>query len=371
MKLQYKNVILGVCLFNVFLFVSCSTNKNEKINVHNIQTTEIAIDSTCFSDVYDIEIIKLENNKDCLISRVKKMIVNSCGILIFDDSSLPQVFSFSHNGKYLGKIGRLGHAKHEYDHILDVCSNDKGDSIVFLQYGKLKIFDNKGQYVSTNSIDERYHWEKIQGNTTNGYVCASEYTNAENLLSVCDNSFNVIHNFIDSKNINVKHGSYVWNPIWCSHGKIVFCDFYFSSLYVTDTKTHNTSCYRINTGNIAPEAEIENGISNYDTFMDIAYDGDDVFGHIIHNQRCNYFKFNLETNEFYIYGCLKDWYPTIVTYYDGYFYSELEPSFLLSLDRDHSYMCEKTYKALKEALEPYSKDLNEMDNKYILKLKKK
>ena len=35
------------------------------------------------------------------------------------------------------------------------------------------------------------------------------------------------------------------------------------------------------------------------------------------------------------------------------------------------YMYKKTYVALRKALEPYADDLNEMDNLYILKMKKK
>lgn len=374
MKLNFvKEVLVSGLLYSFLCVVSCSPKKTlGEFDVNNIETLDVEVDSTCFSDEYDMEIIKLDNSKNSIISQVHKLIVNSKGILVFDNSSVPQIFSFDHSGKYLSKIGKYGHAKNEYDHILDVCSNDNGDSIVLLQFERVKLFDDKGNYLSSCSIDTKYHWEHIERNCNGGYVGASDYTHEDKLLNICDNSFNVVCDFIDSKDISVEHGSYIWNPIWSSHGKIVFCDFYFSSIYVTDVETCQTTCYKINTGNTAPVEEVKNGIKEYDNFLDVEYDGENVFGHIIHKKRCNIFKFDIEKKTFIIYGYAEDWYPTIKAYHDGYFYAVLTPTFLLSLLKEEPrYMYKKTYAALRKALEPYADDLNEMDNLYILKMKKK
>ncbi len=374
MKFKFANIVLVYSLlcFLICVLSSCVNKTKREYEVYNIRTKFVNVDSTCFSDNYDMEIIKLENSKNSLISQVHKLIVNSKGILVYDNSSVPQVFSFDQSGNFISKIGKYGHAKNEYDHILDVCSNDKGDSIVLLQFGRTKLFDDKGNYLSSCSIDTKYHWEHIERSCNGGYIGASEYTYADDLISICDNSFNIIYDLVNSKDITVEHGSYVWNPIWSSHGKIVFCDFYFSSIYVTDVETSQTTCYKINTGNTAPVEDVKNGIYDYDNFLDVEYDGKYVFGHIIHKKRCNMFKFDIEKRSFIIYGCVEDWYPTIKAYHDGYFYAVLTPTFLLSLLKEEPrYMYKKTYAALRKALEPYADDLNEMDNLYILKMKKK
>lgn len=374
MKYRVSDIFFPLCLYSLCLFVicGCSNQTGEKLDLCAIKAIDIEADSTCFSDCYDMEIIKLETNKKCLISQVNKLIVNSKGILIYDYASVPQVFSFGHSGKFLSKIGKYGHAKNEYDHVLDVCSNEKGDSIVFLQYGRVKIFDDKGNYLSTSSIDDKYHWEHMERMCNGGFVCASDYTNADDLLNICDYSFHVEQGYVDTKNIEVRHGSYVWNPIWSSHGKIIFCDFYFSSIYVTDIETRQTVCYRIDTGNTAPHGDPRNETKEYDAFLNVAFDGEYVFGDIIHHRYHNMYKFDLKSKTFVIYGCVEDWFPEVKAYHDGCFYAVLTPSFLFALlDRERHFMYEKTYAALREAFAPYAAGLNESDNLYILKMKPK
>ncbi len=339
----------------------------------NLLAIEDVIDSTCIADKFSFEIIKLENKNNCMVTDVNKLIVNSKGFLIYDNSSLPQVFSFDKSGNYINTIGKFGHAKNEYDHILDVSSSASGDSIVFLQYSKIQIFDGKGKYVSTIPIDGQYHWEKIERIANKGYVCASEYTNTSYLLSVCDNLFNIKHDLLDVEDVSIAGGSFVWNPIWCSHDKIIYCDYFYNSFYVNDINTGETIGYKIETGNFASKEEIEKGNGGkYDHFIDVAFDGECIFGCMVHNMRFKTYKLNINTKEFIIYESIKDWFPKIETYYEGCYYAVLEHSFLLSLVKGNSFCMEQeTYENFRKAIEPYVDELCEMDNMYILKLKKK
>ena len=371
MTLQNKKIIIFFCLFIVSLFItSCSTDKTQDMEVYNLQPIFVDADTTHLTDKYDIEIVKLDNNINCQISIIDKLIVNSKGILVYDHSSTPKVFCFDKNGKYMAKIDKFGHAKDEYDHVLDVCSNDAGDSIILLQYNRLKIYDDKGNFISSKNIDEQYHWEKLERNDKYGYVGASEYTNAEYLISVCDNSFKVNHEFVPTKGISVKRGSYVWNPIWCSHGKIVFCDYYFSSIYVEDIATHQKKCYKINTGNTAIEKEAKTEQGQYDHFIDIAYDGVYVFGHMLYNKKYKVFKLCPNTNQFFMFKSVKDWCPNVIAYHDGCFYEALSPEHLIQIKNYPKYpkwLYKETYDAIMAAMKPYIDDLDENDNYYLLK----
>ena len=77
------------------LVLSCSKNKPRRgcgeYEVCNITAVDVDMDSTCMADIYDMEIIKLENTKKSLISQVHKLIVNSKGILVYDNSSVLDV----------------------------------------------------------------------------------------------------------------------------------------------------------------------------------------------------------------------------------------------------------------------------------------
>ena len=364
--MQNNTIYIIFHLFFVCLFItSCSADKTQQdMEVYNLQPIFVDADTTHLTDKFDIEIIKLDNNISCQISIIDKLIVNSKGIFVYDHSSVPQVFCFDKNGKYMAKIDKFGHAKDEYDHVLDVCSNDAGDSIVLLQYNRLKIYDDKGNFISSRNIDEQYHWEKLERNDKYGYVGASEYTNAEHLISVCDNSFKVNHEFIPTKGISVKRGSHVWNPIWCSHGKIVFCDYYFSSIYVEDIATHQKKCYKIKDPANGTKTEL----------LKIGYDGEYVFGFIIYNNKYKKFKLNLETNKFYIYVTSKDMSPGFNTYYDGCFYEALSPEHLIQIKNYPKYpkwLYNETYDAIMAAMKPYIDDLDENDNYYLLKCTQK
>ena len=62
------------------LVLSCSKNKPRRgcgeYEVCNITAVDVDMDSTCMADIYDMEIIKLENTKKSLISQVHNLIVN-------------------------------------------------------------------------------------------------------------------------------------------------------------------------------------------------------------------------------------------------------------------------------------------------------
>jgi len=102
-------------LMITLLLYSC---KNE-ISDKTIKVDIDAIDNVSIHEFFDkIEIIKLENNPDALISYFKKIISFDEKYYILD-LKFPVIYIFDNKGKYLNKINNKGQGPNEYLHISD------------------------------------------------------------------------------------------------------------------------------------------------------------------------------------------------------------------------------------------------------------
>lgn len=124
-----KVIILSI--LSVFSFYSCTYENPIKTSKQPVY--EIFMDINKTKDIFlkdfvgEIRYIKLETNKENSFSGINKLVVNSKGIFILDQFKTRKVYHFSHEGKFLASIGKMGKGPGEYilpsDFIYDKKTN--------------------------------------------------------------------------------------------------------------------------------------------------------------------------------------------------------------------------------------------------------
>lgn len=241
-------------LFNyslAFLLVLCTScihhteNESEDINLLSVNITDEPIN---LSSLYDkAKFVPLENGENSMISYAKKMMVKDRNVFLYDSEPYPSIKVFSSNGKYVRRIGNLGHGKGEYVDIDDFTMSLTGDSVFILCNNRVLVYDEEGIFLFKKDINLPGIIRRIEC-CNGGYVCLTEYKGNDYLLHFLDNDFDIKKELIPSEGKIIREPSLVINPIQV-HGKDVwYYNWFNSTFYVIDTQdNYKTSSYQIKT----------------------------------------------------------------------------------------------------------------------------
>lgn len=107
----------SIYLFFIFMLFSCASTE-DSVRTYNIDIKHKATLEDYFEDY---SFIRLETNKECLLSTPQKIDVANNLISILDHN---KIFLFDMSGKYLSKIDHLGNGHNEYMAIDDYALQD-------------------------------------------------------------------------------------------------------------------------------------------------------------------------------------------------------------------------------------------------------
>ena len=112
---------------------------------------EFKLEKTDYKDwakLLNVEsVVQLQENDSCPMSHAQKCIfTDNC--IVFCDYKAKKIYTFSYDGKYLRKIGRMGHSASEYIRICDVCMNEDNSQVMVLDDRGIVCYDiNNGNFV--------------------------------------------------------------------------------------------------------------------------------------------------------------------------------------------------------------------------------
>lgn len=140
----------------MFFLVSCTKATD------NSKT--IKIDSTDFSNWQGLlkitDIIPLEEDSCNLISIADKCLFSK-DFLFISDYKTKKVYKYSRNGKFLGTIGKRGHAKDEYTDILDMWLTDSDSTLVILDTRSLMYYCTRTCVLKKTVRNKNYDYERF------------------------------------------------------------------------------------------------------------------------------------------------------------------------------------------------------------------
>ncbi len=150
----------------IILHISCIRNGQKKdtdsnvkyeVNIDGLANQGMAKISSYFKSVKPIF---LETSEDCLIKYIDAIQITSNYIFILDRKS-HSLYSFDKEGKFMGKIGKVGPGPGEFSDVSDFSIDNQNQIIYMLDKDNYRINSYKytGEYISTISLAEKMKWK--------------------------------------------------------------------------------------------------------------------------------------------------------------------------------------------------------------------
>ena len=242
-------------------------------------------DSSEFWDFYtDVKFIPLENSLKGMVYYAPKMVVADDVFYVLDrNESGAEVKKFDTDGHYLCSIGRLGHAKGEYQDLLDFAVSESGDTVVLLTRTSLMAYDSNGKYLfSENQLNDG-SLRKMQG-VKGGYLCTAEYSGAAHMLHRLDGKMRDVSESLPTNDVIIGVPSIADNPIQQGDGFTYYYDSYTSTLYQMDegnAGVRQAVCFSSKYALTAERFSDENVYDgNMDHVCEYLVDGSVAVGHV-------------------------------------------------------------------------------------------
>ena len=148
------NKIVQVILF-IILLGSCNS-KETNINIIDESTKRITID-TCSvfvpidNLIHSLEIVPLETNKNCLISKIGQVLVIDSKFVIVSKGVKDKLLVFNSEGKFLHSIGSFGKGPGEFLEITHAGYNKYDDQIYIydLHRRRVNFYSKEGKYLTS------------------------------------------------------------------------------------------------------------------------------------------------------------------------------------------------------------------------------
>ena len=155
------NLIKFLGILSVFLICTCKGKKVDYDTSLNTISFDFERDLSESADILDlidsIQVVKLETQKDYLISKISKISYDKDYIYILDDDlSSGALFKYNHSGEFVQKISRAGKGPEEYIRLGDFLLVN--DQLILLDAGRGKVifFSKNGEFIKEFSVEETY-----------------------------------------------------------------------------------------------------------------------------------------------------------------------------------------------------------------------
>ena len=161
-NVDMKIKLLGFYFLLILAYTFLSCNRINKIDqivdssnmdtiMYDIQTgNTIARDEA----LDNVRFIKLETTKDNLIGKIDQVVFGDSTIIVVDKKNAKAIYLFDYDGKYVGRISRIGNGPNEYIGIKYVTKRTDGKIAVFDELkSHIMLFDERGSYISEIKTD--------------------------------------------------------------------------------------------------------------------------------------------------------------------------------------------------------------------------
>ena len=147
-----------ITLIIFFAFGSCNYNSDKKQSLVVISEKDVThINDTLIYEIIDsISIIPLDETPECLLGDIRKIQKNNNEYYIMSEGSnrLSEIYRFSHDGRFLNKIGRLGNARSEYIRIGSFFVYDEKVYVADLNKNRIVIYNIDGKFIDSYKDNE-------------------------------------------------------------------------------------------------------------------------------------------------------------------------------------------------------------------------
>lgn len=188
-------LLLFLSIFPLMCGCSSSTPEANSAYVGEIPLKTLKIDSTVTIEskdlIADISVVRLESSWKNIVGRIDQLLFADDKIIVFDRYKAKAIFVFDKNGKFLNRIGMLGHGPREYvePSYIALMPGKEQVAVFDLSPKKVKIYNLDGKFIRSEDIpiyifSAEYLTDQIKVGATIGrrYFYTPEYERASLFL---------------------------------------------------------------------------------------------------------------------------------------------------------------------------------------------
>lgn len=149
------NKLIYPVLLCLLLNLGCKENRSSrKLEIEADISLAKKDDVKQFSNIVDTcFFVNLETNKDNLIGKVDKIVLQNDKIYLLDKEQSSSIFIFDIKGNFISKIQKIGKGPGEYSELSDFNVNNAGNIIVNDGFQKKLIYySSTGEYIKENHL---------------------------------------------------------------------------------------------------------------------------------------------------------------------------------------------------------------------------
>lgn len=247
---MHKHVLTLVL---VLCLLSCNEQKQESKNIitlKNITPTEEPVEGIPDNEV--VKIVKLELTDASILSSISKLEITDSLIFAYDAMS-PNIFVFSHEGKFLNQIGKRGEGPQEYINFNTFFVDKKNEEVIIVDDYKrvLLYYSYNGGFLRRVSLPE-----KAIRYCANAILLENDLVLQNNMINP---QTNMAYNIIDLKQGDLKGSYFSYHPISIIDHLYPFSFHPMSKCSdgVSLIMPMNDTIYRYNAGEFEPKYMVE------------------------------------------------------------------------------------------------------------------
>lgn len=365
------NILVALCV--LLFIVSCKKAVPPHGGTAHHYVLDMKEDNTecMFEDMFcDIELIPLENKRECMVGNCMKVMVEGEHIYLWDMNGKDALLSFNMDGTFHCQIGDVGHSKGEYSYMENFTVDRDGDTIALLDYNVLKLYNVDGEFIGLKELEK--NWENMLL-STRGLVLCTHYRGfgVDHLIQILDLHSDDMKVFLPVDSTAISYPPYSENVIQQVGDTVCFFDFLSSTFYLYDVDNpDDAESIHLHTGSminpeIAKKSDPLGKIVN-DLVESFVYTGNEILGLMSKDGQSKSFEVDVKKKKARCFN-FRNGYCGFDCYHDGWFYTVWPSSHLLDIYQ-YSRVKGDMYEKILELVE---KGLSEQDNVVIMRARMK
>ncbi|MCU4177829.1 6-bladed beta-propeller [Carboxylicivirga sp. N1Y90] len=343
-------------IYILLIFTNCKMHKNEQVII-DVYSNEIK--SKLSTEIArEFEYISLETNNNSIIGQVDKVHVNDSNLFILDRRNAKALFVFDLSGNYKHKLNSHGKGPGEFLNPQDFSIDKDSGDIFLLDFGnKILKYNSKGEF------EREIRLGKSMRQVTNILIYENKIFAYANRLSeeykytLCSYSMEgtLLESFYPYE--EVSEGIFnMASPLYVKNDSLHFFNIYDREIQVLTEngfKTKQIFDFGVNflpSGMLGYLAGNIDGATDYAIFGKECVEGanysyltiidKNVFKHCIYSKKDNRsYLINKIVND-------SDFFRYPEYYHEGYFYSVIEPQWVINNKEKYNGMIEKLHLAI-------------------------
>jgi hypothetical protein len=338
------------------------------------ETPPYACKNSITEEFCDIEIIPLENNSEALMGEIDNMQVCDNGFYIINRQEKYPLFHYKHDGSFGAKIGENGHSRAEYTTLWNFSANTAGDTVAVLDYNYVRLYDSNGTFINAYDFKDTQYWQGFLY-TDKGFFLSTSNRCLNSVLAQYTHDFRTEHPIIEGQVNLIRDNPSSWQNLIRRDGQnICYYDFYTATFYIFDTNNMKKSkSFTLHSPNGLAESKIRNmnvSSQDFDHLISYVFEDNIIWGKFNYGGVGYNLKLDVKTGTCQL-KRFSDLGYGFQCSHNGWYYQAFEPAQLMMLINSDKQAPWPIWTLLEEALEPYKDKINESDNYYILKMRKK